>query len=196
MSVSGINSQGTLATLAVKVKLKSADIESDECFDIEPYLKKYLHVGSDVIDVASLQEVYAHLQPLKPLRYSYAEVEMIIGQDAFHAIRPLEYFVTDAKNAPLAVLLPLGWVLSGPLSSGLCPFSTCFRANVDNAILADQVQSWYDIEPFGTFRSVDLRSKADSRAFQTPENTTFHDGERYQVGILWAEDSYKFSNNY
>ena len=134
MTVSGINSQETLATLAVKVKLKPADIESDESFDIELFLKKYLHVGSDVIDVASLQEVYPHLQPLKPLRYSYAKVEMIIGQDAFHAIRPLEYFVTDAKNAPVAVRLPLGWVLSGPLPSTSCLSSTCFRANVDNWI--------------------------------------------------------------
>ena len=196
ITVSGINSQETLATLAVKVKLKPADIESDESFDLEPFLKKDLHVGSDVIDVASLQEVYPHLQPLKPLRYSYAEVEMIIGQDAFHAIRPLEYFVTDAKNAPVAVRLPLGWVLSGPLPSTSCLSSTCFRANVDNAILADPVKSWYDIESFGAYKSVDPRSKAGSRALQILESTTFHDGDRYHVGMLWAEDSCKLPNNY
>ena len=42
---------------------------------------------------------------------------MILGQDVFHCIRPLKYFKTDRKNIPIAVRLPLGWVLSGPLPS-------------------------------------------------------------------------------
>ena len=142
MNVSGISSQESLSTLAVSVKLKPTDPTSDECSLVEPFLKEDLHVGSDVIDVACLQDKYPHLQPLEPQRYSYAEVEKIIGQDAFHAIRPLEYFVTDSKNAPVAVRLPLGWVLSGPLPSSSSLSSTCFRANVENVLLADQVKRW------------------------------------------------------
>ena len=92
----------------------------------EIFLEEDLHVGSDVFDVACLQEKYAHLQPLELQRHSYAEVEVVTGQDAFHAMRPLEYFVTDSKNAPVAVRLPLGWVLSGTLPSRSCLSSTCF----------------------------------------------------------------------
>ena len=115
MTVRGIHTKEVLSTHSVRVNMKPADPENDETFQLEPYLKEDLNVGSDVIDVVSLQAKYPHLQPLKPLRYSYAEVELIIGQDAFHAIRPLEYFETDSKHAPIAVRLPLGWVLSGPL---------------------------------------------------------------------------------
>ena len=185
-----------MSILAVSVKLKSTDPTSDECYLVEPFLKEDLHVGLDVIDVACLQDKYPHLQPLKPQRYSYAEVEMVIDQDTFHAIRPLEYFVIDTKNAPVAVRFPLGWVLSGPLPSSSCLSSTCLRANIENVKLADQVKRWYDIESFGAYQSVDSRSKADNRALRILESTTFHDGERYQVGMLWAEGNCKLPDNY
>ena len=42
---------------------------------------------------------------------------MILGQDDYQAIRPLEYFATDEKCSPFAVRLPISWVLSGPLPS-------------------------------------------------------------------------------
>ena len=155
-----------------------------------------MNVRSDFFDVVSLQAKYSRLQPLQPLHYSYVEVDLIIGQDAFHAIRPLEYFETDSKHAPIAVRLPLGWVLSGPLPVSSCLTSTCFKADVDNTVLADQVKSWYDIESFGAYKSVDPRSKADTRALRILENTTFYDGNRYQVGMLWAEDNRKLPNNY
>ena len=53
---------------------------------------------------------------------------MILGQDVFHCIRPLEYFETDRTNTPIAVRLPLGWVLSGSLPSNSGLISTCFKA--------------------------------------------------------------------
>ena len=40
---------------------------------------------------------------------------MILGKDVIHCIRRLECFETDRKNTPIAVRLPLGWVLNGPL---------------------------------------------------------------------------------
>ena len=80
-------------------------------------MRETLNVGSDIIDVKSMQETYPHLAVLDPVRYSYGEIEMILGQDVYHAIRPLEYFSADEKCSPFAVRLPIGWVLSGPLLS-------------------------------------------------------------------------------
>ena len=137
MTVSGINSEESYSALAVGVKLKQSDWTSDECYLVKQFLTEDLHVCSDVIDVACFQDKYQHLQPLELQRYSNAEVEMFTGQDSFHAIRPLEYFVTDSKNAPV-VIRPLGWVLSGPLPSSSCISLTCFRANVENVMLPDQ----------------------------------------------------------
>ena len=67
---------------------------------------------------------------------------MILGQDVYHTIRLLEYFSADEKRSPVAVPLPIGWVLSGPLPSSSCLTSTCFKVNIehDNE-LASQVKS-------------------------------------------------------
>ena len=67
-----------------------------------PYVKEELNVGTEVIDVESLKVLYPHLEPI-PLKYSYGDVEMVLSQDVFHCIRPLEYFETDRKNTPIAV---------------------------------------------------------------------------------------------
>ena len=131
------------------------------------------------------------------MTYSYKDIEMILGQDVYHAIRPLEYFSADEKRSPVAVRLPVGWVLSGPLPSSSCITSTCFRVNIqhDNE-LAIQVKSWYNIESFGANKQVDSRSAADARAHEISESTTIQNDLRYDVGMLWAADNNKLPHNY
>ena len=104
---------------------------------------------------------------------------MILGQDVYHAIRPLEYVSADEKRLPVAVRLPIGWVVSGPLPSSSCLTSTCFKVNIeqDNE-LASQVKSWYDIESFGANKQVDSRSAADARTQEILDSTTIHNGLR------------------
>ena len=167
-----------------------------EAFTVCPYARETLNVGSDIIDVKSMQEIYPHLAVLDPVRYSYAEIEMILGQDVYHAIRPLEYFSADEKCSPFAVRLPIGWVLSGPLPSNSSLVSTCFKANIEQDFeLACQVKSWYHMESYGAFKQVDPRSAADAHAQEILE-TTFHNGQRYDVGMLWADDNIPLPNNY
>ena len=104
---------------------------------------------------------------------------MILGQDVYHAIRPLEYFAADEKRSPFAVRLPIGWVLSGPLPSSSGLISKCFKANMEQDFeLASQVKSWYDMESYGALKQVDPRSVSDARAHDILENTTVHNGEK------------------
>ena len=122
---------------------------------------------------------------------------MILGQDMYHAIRPLDYFASDEKCSPFAVRLPIGWVLSGPLPSSSCLVSTCFKANMEQDWeLASQVKPWYDMESYGAPKQVDPRSAADARALDIFENTTVHNGKRYDVKMPWAEDNIELPNNY
>ena len=103
-------------------------------------MREILNVGSDTIDVKSMQEVQAHLAVLDLARFSYGDNEMILGQHIYHAILPLEYFHIRSKSSPFAVRLPIDWILSGPqpLSSSLV--STCFKGNIEqNYELAYQV---------------------------------------------------------
>ena len=122
---------------------------------------------------------------------------MILGQEVYHAIRPLEYFTADEKCSPIAVRLPIRWVLSGPLPSSSGLVSTCFKANMEQDFdLAIQVKSWYDMEAYGAIMQVDPRSASDASAHNILENTTMHNGKRYDVGMLWAEDNIELPNNY
>ena len=186
--------QGTALKLTVKCKNKNTEDLKDtkvvqftvtpnkdqdfEAFTARPYVRETLNVGSDIIDVKSMQETYLHLAVLDPVRYSYREIEMILGQDVYHAIRPLEYFSADEKCSQFAVRLPIGWVLCGPLPSSSSLVSTCFKANIEQVFeLACQVKSWYDMESYGAFKQIDPRSAADARAQEILETTTFHSGQ-------------------
>ena len=134
------------------------------------------------------------------MTYSYKDIEMILGQDVYHAIRPFEYLSADEKRSPVALRLTIGWVLSGPLPSSSCLTSTCFKVNIEHdKDLASQIKSWYDIESFGANKQVDLRSAADEGTHEILESTTVRDSKkslRYDVGMLWAADNTKLPNNY
>ena len=96
-----------------------------------------------------------------------------------------------------AVRLPIGWVLSGPLPSTSSLVSLCFKANIEQDFeLACQVKSWFDMEPYGAFKQVDPRSAADARAQKILETTNFHNGQRHDVGMLWADDNIQLRNHY
>ena len=71
-----------------------------------------------------------------------------------------------------------------------------FKANVEQDYeLACQVKSWYDMKSYGTYKQFDPRSAAHARAHKIIETTTFHNSQRYDVGMLWAENI-QLSNNY
>ena len=121
-NVRGNNSQHTLLNQIAKLKL--TPVHSDDSratFSIKPYVTKGLKVGTDIIDVTKLKQQYPHLESDAFSKYSYADVGMILGRDAFHLFHPLEYFKSDHQDTLVPVRLPLGWMLSGPLlwTSGL-----------------------------------------------------------------------------
>ena len=168
-----------------------------EALTVCPYVRETLNVGSYIVDVKSMQETYPHLAVLEPVKYSYGNIEMILGKDVHHAVHPLEYFAVEEKCSPFAVRLPIGWVLSGPLPSRSSSVSTCFKAIVEEDYeLACQFKSWYEMESYGAYKQVDQRSAADARAQEILEITTFHNGQRYDVGMLWADDNTQLPNNY
>ncbi|XP_075250920.1 uncharacterized protein LOC142343117 [Convolutriloba macropyga] len=197
LTVCGINAKQVIDTLITDVTVKPLGDNTCESFDVSPYIRDTLNVGSDIINVPQLQETYPYLSVLDPVQYSYSNVEMILGQDVYHAIRPIEYFESDSKCAPVAVRLPIGWVLSGPLPATSSFISSCFKIVTEpETDLAEQLKSWYDMESYGAVKEVDPRSSSDRRAVEILEKTTFNDGKRYQVGMLWSKDDLPLPNNY
>ena len=162
--VNGFNSTESVPTQQVEVNVFAKFDHHEYSFRVTPFVKDSLSVGSETIDVTILQDRFPHLHPIKPIVYNHSDVEMILGQDVFHAIKPLEYFQGRNQNTPVAVRMPIGWVLSGPLPSPIGVRATTFKCNVEDVALADQVKKWYELESYGTFKQADPRSSADKHA--------------------------------
>ena len=60
--------------------------------------------------------------------------------------------------------------------------------------LADQLRSWYEMESSSAMIQVYPISAADARALKILQETTYHDGCRYQFGMLWADDESSLPN--
>ena len=90
--VNAFNLTESVPTQQVEVNVFANFDHHEYSFRVTPFVKDSLSVVSETIDVTILQDRFPHLQPSKPIVYNYSDVEMILGQDVFHAIKPLEYF--------------------------------------------------------------------------------------------------------
>ncbi|XP_063728551.1 uncharacterized protein LOC134856114 [Symsagittifera roscoffensis] len=198
LTVNGINTTTVVKTKQVQTKVSSNFDGFEYIFELTALVKDELKVGTDTVNIPALQSKYPYLAPIKPIVYSYADVDLIIGQDSFHAIRPEEYFKSEAdpNTSPVAVRLPIGWVLSGPMPTSTGFLSTCFKCNTDDTELACQIKRWYEIESYGAYKQVDSPSTEDKRAAKILDTSTVHDGSRNAVGMLWAEESIMLPDNY
>ena len=62
---------------------------------------------------------------------------MIIEQDYYHAVRPIEFILRDENNSPCSVRLPIGWVVSGPLPPSVGSTYLCFKCVVESSSLTN-----------------------------------------------------------
>ena len=90
LTVKCINAEKLIDTKVVQLTATLHKDQHFEAFTVRPYVMEILNVGSDIIDFKSMQESYPHLAVLDPVRYSYGDIEMILGQDVYYCIRPLE----------------------------------------------------------------------------------------------------------
>ena len=108
LTVNGINTEELIDTKVDQLTVTPHKDQDFEAFTVRPYVRETLNVGSDIIDAKSMQETYPDLAILDPIKCSYGNLEMILGQDVYHAIRQLEYFAADEKCSPVGVRLPIG----------------------------------------------------------------------------------------
>ena len=186
LSISGFNSTTVVETQSVKFTVSSEPNNSDIVFSLCAYVKDNIRIGSEFFNIADLQNKYPQLAPIKPTQNTYEDVEVIIGQDYYHAVRPIEFILGDDNNSPCSVRLPIGWVISGPLPPSVNSTSSCFKCVVEDSSLTDQIKSWYELESYGAFK----------RALSILNSETVHNGERYIVPMLWIDSNVSLLNNY
>ena len=85
-------------------------------------------MGNVKYDYERLKHKFDNLSVLANINFNLSEVGMIIGQDAFHLQRPLDYRKRK-KNEPTAVLTELGWAVSGSVETNSQHISPVARCN-------------------------------------------------------------------
>ena len=122
------------------------------------------------------------------------EVVIILGQDAYEIQRRLDYKI-GTRSEPFAVLSELGWVVSGPMT-GKKSQNVCHFAFTEDVKVAENIQSWWDVETYASKINVVSQSKNKQQAQKFLESTTKFTGKRYKVGMLWIEPEPNLPNNY
>ena len=176
MSISGFTSTTVVETQRVKFTVSSEPNNSDFVFSLCAYVKDNIQIGSELINFTDLQNKYPQLAPIKPTQYTYEDIEVIIGQDYYHAVRPIEFILGDDQNSPCSVRLPICWVISGPLPPSDNSAFSCFKCVVEDSSLTDQMKSWYELESYGALKQDDARSAADKHALSILISETVHNG--------------------
>ena len=138
MTLNSFNSTDIIWTELVEVALSADIYNTDYTFRVIAYVKDEINVGSHKVDFQAIQEEYPQLEPIKPVRYNFLDIEIVIGQDFYQHIRPLDYIHDADRKTTMAVRMLVGWVLSGSLPSSSGLLSTCFKCNAEDVELLSQ----------------------------------------------------------
>ena len=113
------------------------------------------------------------------------EVGIILGQDAYELQRSLDYKI-GTRSESFAVLTELEWVISG-LMTGKRRQNVCHFAFIEDVKVAENIQTWWDLETYASKVNVVSQSKKELKAQKTLERTRNFTGEPYEVGMQRSE---------
>ncbi|XP_075264413.1 uncharacterized protein LOC142356371 [Convolutriloba macropyga] len=178
----------------------------------------YVHAVSNwtfnnapVNDLNGACSFYPHLQHIHFPKLSDNKIQILLGVDATQYILERE-FLQGPSGSPFALRNLLGWTITGPIKRKNNPIqqetnflSHSYRA-FDHALtnftvdierhLSECATSFLKTENTGTeFEETADTSTDSKRAVQILQDTIHHIGDRYEIGLLWKEDS-KLENNY
>ena len=153
-----------------------------------------ISLGNTNYNYNKLKQSFNHLSVLPNKSFNLMEVGIILGQDAYGLQRPLDYKI-GTRSEPFAVLTELGWVVSGPMT-GKRRQNVCQFAFTEDVKVAENIQTWRDIEAYASKINVVSQSKKELQAKKMLESTTKFTSERYEVRMLWSEPESNLPNNY
>ena len=120
------------------------------------------------------------------------EIDVLIGLDHYWSFLTGEEVIRGGKG-PVALYSSLGWILSGPVTSGATSLVVHVLTVVNNRSkekvgLDQQLKQFWDLESFG------ITSKDDTLYDQFKLEVSFT-GERYEVALPWRETALRLPDN-
>ena len=143
-------------------------------------------------------EDWPHMSGIKVLPNQEKEVSLFIGAD-----HPEVFEAFDTRSDPLKRRSPrgiptiFGWCIMGALKSG----SNHQTVQNPRITLSDEgfkktVLGFFDMDALGTHPNIKASiGDQEKRAIEILDKGCRYDGERYEVGLLWAEENPKLPKN-
>ena len=115
---------------------------------LEAFVHPSISLGDTNYDYSKLKQMFNHLSVLPNRSFNLMEVGIILGQDAYNLQRALDYKI-GTQNEPFAFLTEAGWVVSGAMK-GNRKQNVCHFASTEDAKMAENIQSWWEIETYAS----------------------------------------------
>ena len=179
LNIAGIHGTKDLKTEKFPLKIKGLH---SKVHSIEAFAHPSISLGNTNYNYNKLRQSFNHLSVLPNKSFNLIEVGIILGQDAYELQRPSEYKI-GTRSEPFAVLTELRWVVSGPMT-GKRRQNVCHFAFTEDVKVAENIQTWLDIETYASKINVFSQSKKELQAQKMLKSTTKFTGERYEMGML------------
>ena len=182
LNIAGIH--GTKYLKTEKVPLKIKGLQSKE-HSIEAFAHPSISLGNKNYNYSKMKQSFNHLSVLPNKSFNLMEVGIILGQDAYELQRSLDYQI-GTRSESFAVLTELEWVISG-LMTGKRRQNVCHFAFTEDVKVAENIQTWWDLETYASKINVVSQSKKELKAQKTLESKRNFTGEPYEVGMQRSE---------
>ena len=182
LNKAGIHGTKDLKTEKVPLKIKGLH---SKVRSIEAFADPSIYLGNTNYNYIKLKQSFNHLSVLPNKSFNLMDVGIILGQDAYELQRPLAYKI-GTRSESFAVLTELGWVVSGSMT-GKRRQNVCHFAFTEDVKVAENIQTWWDIETYASKIDVVNQSKKKLQAQKMLESATKFTGVRFEVGMLWSE---------
>lgn len=158
---------------------------------------RHLGLSDQTIDAYELMERYPHLRDLPIKSYSRAQPMLLIGLAHNHVTMPIR--VREGNmNDPIALKTRLGWTICG--QTGPDDASTkathAHICNCQDDHTPKLLETSLDMDAIGITRSsMPLLTSDEKRAISILESTTQRRSDRFETGLLWANDHVTLPDN-
>ncbi|XP_055522433.1 uncharacterized protein LOC129716621 [Wyeomyia smithii] len=182
-----------------RVDLIISALGSSQRFNIKSaHTVESLKLPQHSLSLSQIVKQYAHLRGLPIADFQQAAPQILIGLKDIHLYAPIESRI-GRPDEPIAVRSKLGWTVYGPTDTGALDSATIGHHScsvLSNQELHDLLRSNYTMEESGISAALLPEAEKDRRAREIMEKTTVRVRDRFETGLLWAEDDPSFPDSY
>ncbi|XP_044745202.1 uncharacterized protein LOC123307065 [Coccinella septempunctata] len=187
-----------------RVKLKIRGLYENEEYEIDDVRTMTgFSLPSQNFDFSKMKNEWSHLSICPQNLFFKNDVRptILLGQDNYHLIMPRKIY-EGPPNSPILSWTKLGWIVHGKfrckkdiLDNSNFNFF-CYQESEDD--LHRLVKDSFKLDNYGITKpnyETSLSPK-EEKALKILEETTASTGERYESGLLWATENFRFPPSY